>query len=406
MLEDTTIVLATGHGQNYLIRRYFPQIPHRVYKSLMFTKYTVAVSYTITMNYLRRLFRRSRAPQKPVALPSSSIQSLPVEILLCILDLLPPASAVAFSLSCHQLKNIFGTRNSINLALSTEDTLALLELLARGLPNQIVCAPCKRLHAMENMYRYNSASYTCDRRTAQYASMRLPACVSRDRDGNGNISELFGTAAFKMAMKRYHQEPECTELLEMMSTRKVLSRESNSYAWQFREECCIIQGHLMQQRQSVYISRKGLPLSTISSFMNDPPSEFICRHVDFRTSEYLAGAGVQRCQSCCTRYRIDFMDYDDHGVAMFFTRWKDLGSSPESEIWNQYELRGILQLRYLFTGEVNVRTSTRRFQDPPLCEEDFLSAFGSDQNFRVDSILLEPSNKGDLFRLQDNRYGL
>ena len=75
--------------------------------------------------------------------------------------------------------------------------------------------------------------------------------------------------------------------------------------------------------------------------------ERIYPHVKFRPSEYHAGSAVQRCQNCRTQYHTDFMDYDGHGVAMFLTRWKDLGSGPESEMWNQFALQGVAHLRSL-----------------------------------------------------------
>ena len=82
---------------------------------------------------------------------------------------------------------------------------------------------------------------------------------------------------------------------------------------------------------------------------------------------------------------------------MIVTRCKDLGTGPESEMWNQYEIKGVKHLRFLLTGDANVGGTSiyhsRAQEDLPLYEKDFLSAFGSKHNFAFDSILLEPSNR-------------
>ena len=135
------------------------------------------------------------------------------------MDYLPSESAVVFCLSCMHLKCLLGTQHFLRVTSSTEDTLVLLNLLALDLPNHVVCSTCKRLHNMQNMRRYNSATYSTGSTTYQYHSLRFPACVSQDQDNRTcAISNLFGTTAFKMAKKRYHQQPECTKLLKIMSS--------------------------------------------------------------------------------------------------------------------------------------------------------------------------------------------
>ena len=86
----------------------------------------------------------------------------------------------------------------------------------------------------------------------------------------------------------------------------------------------------------------------------------------------------------------------------FFTRWKDLGPGPESEVWIQ---------RLMPTGNPSFRadplsqqasawTSVRipiQLEDQPR-EGEISSAFGDSADFNVDS-LLSAKNKAELFRL-------
>jgi hypothetical protein len=348
------------------------------------------------MDYLRRLLSRSRERQRPAALSTSILNKVPVDILLQIMDYLPSESAVAFSLSCMYLKCLLGTQHFLRVTSSTEDTLALLNLLALDLPNHVVCSACKRLHNMQNLRRYNSATYSAGSTTYQYDSLRFPACVSQDRNNNTcAITNLFGATAFKMAIKRYHQQPECTELLKIMSSKATKTIEIRDYVRQFREECRVVQGCLMHRLQSVYISHKCL---TTTPFRRDPPSEIICPHIKFRTSEHNIGSGVRRCQECRTEYRIDSRYYDSYGWAIFFTRWKDLGTGPEGEVWTQHLPPRAASLGALFASQVWAQTSGGQLEARPQ-DRDLSSAFEDGNDFRFDS-LLTSGNKAELFRFQ------
>jgi hypothetical protein len=359
------------------------------------------------MGYLQRLLCLSRVRQRPAALASSILNKAPVDILLCIMDYLPSESAVAFSLSCMHLKRLLGTQNFLRVITSTKDTLALLNLLALDLPNQVVCSACKRLHDMQNLQRYNSATYSAGSTIFQYDSLRFPACVSQDQDNDTYlITNLFGSTAVKMAIKRYHQQPECTKLLKIMSS-KAETMETKDYVRQFREECRIIQGCLIHRLQSVYISRYCLGTMP---FRQNPPFENICPHIKFRTSEHTIGSGMRRCQECRTEYRIDFKYYDGHGLAMFFTRWKDLGAGPEGEVWtqhlpsraaSQHLPSRVASLRALFTGQVRAQTSVEPQNQLEVRPQDgdLSSAFEDSDDFKFDS-LLTSANKAELFRFQ------
>jgi hypothetical protein len=316
------------------------------------------------------------------------------------MDYLPSESAVAFSLSCMHLKCLLGTQHFLKVTSSTKDTLALLNLLALDLPNHVVCSACKRLHNMENLRKYNGATYSAGSTSYQYASLRLSACVSHDRENNTYaITNLFGTTAFKMAIKRYHQHPECTELLKIMSSKAAKTMEMGEYVRQYREECRVVQGCLMHRLQSVYISRKCL---TTTPLRRDLPSEKICPHIKFRKSEYKIGSGLKRCQECRTEYRIDFENYDGHGLAIFFTRWKDLGDGPEGEVWKQHlPPTALASLRAAFENRDRAQTSMGLQTQIDVRPQDgnLSSAFGDGDDFKFDS-LLTSGNKAELFRFQ------
>jgi hypothetical protein len=272
--------------------------------------YYLAHRSLITIDYLQKLLSRSQERQRPAALSTSILNKVPVDILLQIIDYLPSESAVAFSLSCMYLKCLLGTQHFLRVTSSTKNTLTLLNLLALNLPNHIVCSAYKRLHNMQNLRRYNSATYSAGNTTYQYDSLRFPACVSQNRNNNTcAITNLFGATAFKIAIKRYHQQPKCTKLLKIMSSKATKTIEIRDYVRQFREEYRVVQGCLIYRLQSVYISHKCL---TTTPFKRDPPSEIICSHIKFKTSEHNIGSGVRRCQEYRTKYRIDSRYYNSY----------------------------------------------------------------------------------------------
>jgi hypothetical protein len=89
----------------------------------------------------------------------------------------------------------------------------------------------------------------------------------------------------------------------------------------------------MHRIQGVNMSRKS---SIPTSFGVDPPNERNCPHPNLRRSLLNMDCVLKQCLLCRTEYRIDLRHYAGHGLAMFLTRWKDLGSKPESEGWIQH----------------------------------------------------------------------
>ena len=354
------------------------------------------------MEYFQKLFSRFRTRQRPAALSSSILNGVPLDILVCIMDYLPTESAVAFSLTCNHLKHLLGTRYFLKLNSSTKDTLALLHLLALDLPNHIACSPCGRLHSMENLLRYCSVTYTADSRIHKYDSLHLPVCVSKHRYSNVYaVTELFGTTAFTMVIKRYHQQPDCRKLLEVISSKAAKTVVREDYVRQYREECRIVQGRLMHRLQNVYISWKSLTL-TSADFRRNSPAETICPHHNLKTSVRNNKSRVDICQECYTEYSIAFKYYEGHGVAMFVSIWKDLGPGPESEVWMQHLPPTLAEWgRKLFLNQPDAQVSvdSRIHTNHRPHYGSISSFFGDGDDYKFDS-LLTSENRAALFRFQ------
>ena len=142
--------------------------------------------------------------------------------------------------------------------------------------------------------------------------------------------------------------------------------EDDGYMLQRVEECRIVNGHLMHRLQSVHLqgfstgdvpdeehhrvrswqtSIKGDHTETIElpDFLtrcrpDGIEAEAICPHIDLGVAEAMRRyeyPEIKRCNKCRTEFIINYGDYYTR-KGVFLTRWKDLGSSPESEIWKEH----------------------------------------------------------------------
>ena len=308
---------------------------------------------------------------RPLALSSSPLQEFPFEIFLCIVDHLPREAALSFFLSCWNLKHRLGTDRFSNLTTSVsnskEHNIAFLELLAIDFPNAIVCVPCRRLHGMENIQRYDGLNANHDNYDMDGNLLPKPACVAQDSfDDTHLVSRLFGTAAFKMAIKRHQLRPDSMQIISKMSRTTPPIVEDDGYMLQRVEECRIVNGHLMHRLQSVHllgfstgdvpdeehrrvrswqtsiqgdrIVTKELPGFLKRCRPDGIEADIICPHIDLDVAQAMRRyehPEIKRCNKCRTEFIINDGDYYNR-KGVFLTRWKDLGPSPESEIWKEH----------------------------------------------------------------------
>ena len=131
------------------------------------------------------------------------------------------------------------------------------------------------------------------------------------------------------------------------------------------------------------------------------PSMMICfPHTKQSKLEYNIGSGVRRRPACRTEYRTIFKCYKAHGVAIFFTRWKNLGAGPESDVWKQHLLRAspVSLLREMFSG-VTIPTKPQTQVERWLRDGNLCSAFEDGHELKFDS-LLTLGNDAALFQFQ------
>ncbi|THV43682.1 hypothetical protein BGAL_1119g00010 [Botrytis galanthina] len=198
-----------------------------------------------------------------------------------------------------------------------------------------------------------------------------------------------------MALKRAYQNPACTELVTMMSSPSVRMID-----WG-KEECRIVQGHLMHRLQSVFISDGRERHTAFRSPL--PPTEKICTHTRLSPRSFLdaVGSGVRRCGQCSTEYRIDVVYCEGLGWGRFYTRWMDLGSEMEGESWSKHlplteetKRRRFINLLDLLEGRVSTKTNKAAQDEGKVSPKagELCCAFEGSKDYKFDS-LLTPENK-------------
>jgi hypothetical protein len=278
-----------------------------------------------------------------------------------ILDCLPSDSAAIFSICCMQIKRHVGDQYLAHL--SEEDTMAVMGLLAQDLPDQVACSICRKLHSMANAERYIPAlRFTCR------SKFKWVPCVKasfKETHTDHPISRYFSATLFQMAMKRYHQDPENTQLLKLMSSATKITpfpdlrEQSRTY---FR----IIEGSMMNRSQFAYISARPssigfnkfwIPFRKICPHLNIVINEAdvyiesswnLCRtchpkvvwslnaHLITVDGKINTSTDLQSCSYCRTEFRIDFKHYQSCGIAIICTWWKDFGDRLEGDDFKRH----------------------------------------------------------------------
>jgi hypothetical protein len=300
-------------------------------------------------------------------LPASAGGKMPVEVLNLIMEYLPLESRVAWTLTCKHFKSLLGTHHFADID-SKEKKLAVLDVLARDLPNAIVCPICRRFHYMENIARYLHCTYDKhDEKYLPYYHMTYPACLHEDfflhtRLLNKNI----GATAFRMVVKRYEQQPECTELLKAISSPFLRAMGREKHVFISTEEFRIVQGDLILRKQTLFLPR-SLKIRMLD-YVYNPPEGNICRHQRIAGSWRHVEVWPMKCNRCFTEYKLDFK-YNKTGYGMFLTTWKSLGTSPNHDKWQEH---------------LNTGIAIRR---GPHQRGDICAAFGDAVDFQFDSVI-------------------
>ena len=280
---------------------------------------------------------------RPNALESTFFGKLPPEVLLCIAEFLPRASAAAFTLCCRHFCCILG--NSTFAAVKDGDELEtmreFLALLERDLPNHLACFYCGKLHSIKkaSSYKRSSNSHRLWGRGSELQCFK----VDQHFDTAYYIHWDFSHVVFQMAMKRYRQGLDFTNLLQLLS-QNGKTKIRNDYTEQESFQARIVAGCLIVRLQTIFVYSALLERFSLA------PQFRICPHYvydvgkkgisrDYR--QWVRGGGSMKCECCLTEFQLDVKVCGEMDIATYCTKWQNLGEgkSPLDLTWQRHLAR-------------------------------------------------------------------
>ena len=257
-----------------------------------------------------------------MALRTSNLAKLPPELIINIAEFLPPIAAICFSLCCGPIYSLLGIRK-LYRDKENFDTIELLEVLERDLPDYIVCYYCKRFHAIKYAKKHIHSYKNL------YGLVSPSPCWMANVYDVERIDPYFCFTVFQMAMKRYRQGADFSPILKLMVFEggvyeaprwDVIHRVTVLYR--------IVDGSLLVRKQVVFQvdHASDMPFSSLPCF-------YTCEHlrgyrygvagtVGFTYRTFENWGDLMQCKFCATEFQIDS---SEQGDAIVFTRWQNLG---------------------------------------------------------------------------------
>jgi hypothetical protein len=286
---------------------------------------------------------------RPAALELSELSKLPPELILHIARFLPPESTLSFSLCCRPIYFTFGPQVFRNLAQNSR-CFEFLTLLARDLPNHVPCYYCKKLHAIEKAQQHIFFAYRGN-------ITWLPCWTANYNFTFSHLHKNFSFTVFQMAMKRYRQGLNYSELLNLLSCKETHYRDG--YVKHHTALARIVHGSMIVREQKIVM----VPLAK-SSLIQGIQQVTVCPHISLIWNLEPQGLHgiverveslrwdlpridcnwqglVRQCPYCLTDFSLEFEQFEEKVEAVFVTKWQDLGQgrSPMDYKWQSHVAR-------------------------------------------------------------------
>ncbi|KAH8819413.1 hypothetical protein F5884DRAFT_10810 [Xylogone sp. PMI_703] len=370
--------------------------PVRVHTS---TSPTTSTSPSIVSPVRGHVSASPTTPTTPSNPHPTRLLDLPVDIIICIADHLPPQSAALFAYVCKQASKQFrlaiGSRYDRKLRKQKkhEKFCEYLEIIGREMPGKIACCHCKMYHDIAEAKAHLPNHRTICSFSNDLSLEHYRACEIWDSGNQVNyfLSKGFSTVIFRMAMKQYREGREFEHLFALLSETSEQIAASGCCEYtskRFRIE----NGRLILRELNIYY----FPL-VIEDLRNGPlyitgakcPHGSVCgkwNPARNTIGNFVGRFGqVQRCKDCHKDFRVDMKQIpeskDKCGTCMVLvTSWKDLGE-------------GVLCNDPVFLSHIRYKDHLQHRQINHTCHQlgSIAEAFEHSESFEVDRIV-----KGEL----------
>ncbi|TGO45952.1 hypothetical protein BCON_0354g00120 [Botryotinia convoluta] len=322
--------------------------------------------------FLRTFMARSTllAIASPIVSQTCHLANLPKETFCTILGHLPPSSASSLALTCKGFLAALGNDPFEALSRDRYETYVLLWFIAKDLSHQSVCHSCNRLHNNETALRcYRDGKNGCGESQKRHKALKCRLDTRLDWDYKELLDEDFSPRIFNMAMKHSLHNPDCEKFLNALSGECTAKGDWHAWIKESQTDCRILRGSFIHRTQMVWITPTnnrtsfGLAMEqcahTRVCYMNGiiyTRSYGLSREDDDADSQSLlfdwdspeTTLNLLKCRRCSTQCRLTMkpLPVEGSGMAIYITRWVDLGSGTLNEKWQRYFQRGRFEFEY------------------------------------------------------------
>ncbi|KAF7946372.1 hypothetical protein EAE96_009370 [Botrytis aclada] len=306
----------------------------------------------------------------PIAPQTCHLANLPREKFDIILGHLPPSSASSLALTCKGFLAAVGKEPFEAVSRDRYETYVLLWFIAKDLPEEIACHSCHRLHNTETALRYHRDGRDGRGKSQKrHGALECRLDTRLDWDYKELLDEYFSPRIFNMAVKHSLHNPDCEKFLNAFSGES--TAKGSWYAWikESQTDCRILRGSFIHRTQMVWITPTinptpfGLTMEQCShtriSYMNGSvftrsyglsldDNQGDSHSLLFECDSPEITLDLLKCRRCSTQCQLTMkpLPVKGSGVAIYITRWVDLGSGTLDEKWQRYFQRGRFQFGY------------------------------------------------------------
>ena len=265
---------------------------------------------------------------------------LPPELILLISDSLPAASTACLALCSHRFSRILGSSAWTSLQLQHQGhRMSFFYLLERDLPEYFACRRCKRLHQNNKVQWPMSGKRLQDVPCVGVFRLFGPPRTTMFRPSRTTMY-LINYAHVQLVMKRHYYGPSHGLSIKCFLHTELKEYDARGTVELFSVDARIVSNELlMRSQQWILVSqhRSG-------EFVTRTLLHSICTHI--RTGIWrddrllnvirprlnqLKAQGrcyteTEQCTKCHMDFVLDALDFGDGGVALFVTRWVNLGA--------------------------------------------------------------------------------
>ncbi|TGO15234.1 hypothetical protein BTUL_0042g00030 [Botrytis tulipae] len=302
---------------------------------------------------------------------TSHLGGLPKETFGIILGHLPPSSATSLALTCKGFLAAVGNDPFKALSRDRYETYVLLWFIAKDLPHQSVCHSCNKLHNKDIALKlYRDGRNGCGESQKKLKALKCRLDSRFDWDYKGLLDEDFSPRIYNMAMKHSLHNPDCEKFLVELSGERTANK-GYWHGWikESQTDCRILRGSFIHRTQMVWI-RPTINRTLFGLAMEQCAHTRVCygngmvytrsyglsRDDDDADSQSLLfdldspemTLNLLKCRRCSTQCQLSVkpLPVKGSGMAIYITRWVDLGSGTLDEKWQRYFQRGRFEFEY------------------------------------------------------------